>query len=228
MAYTKKYTNQAHRLRKRGESIAAIAQKLQIPKSTVSFWCKDIALSPAQIRALEKKSLHAGHTALRKINEKKRLHRKRRDTEDVSIGACLVKNPTQRELFFLGLGLYWGEGYKKANSEFGFTNSDPKMIRTYIYWLDKTFSIKRDSLILRVGINAQHSHRENEVLTFWSSYTNIPVHQFTKTSFIQTTSKKVFVDDKNYYGTLRIKVRNGKRLKNQVLAAIEYIANLDS
>jgi hypothetical protein len=52
-----------------------------------------------------------------------------------------------RDIYCIGLGLYWGEGYKTGNQEFGFTNSDPKMVCFYIYWLESTFGVKKSELM---------------------------------------------------------------------------------
>jgi len=35
---------------------------------------------------------------------------------------------SDRDIYCIGLGLYWGEGYKQGSQEFGFTNNDPQMI----------------------------------------------------------------------------------------------------
>ena len=48
---------EARKLRRKGESIKVIAKKLQVSPSTVSTWCKDIKLSPIQVRELEKRAI---------------------------------------------------------------------------------------------------------------------------------------------------------------------------
>jgi hypothetical protein len=124
----------------------------------------------------------------------------------------------------VGLGLYWGEGYKKGSQEMGFTNSDPDMIRFYIDWLHASYGIRRSNLILRVSINNQHTFRVTEVEEYWSKVCNIPRNQFTKMSLIKVQSKKHILTT-DHYGTLRIKVRKGTQLRRRVLGSITAIAS---
>lgn len=215
---------QAIKLRKCGESISTIAKILKVSKGTVSYWCKDIPLTPIQKNKLIKKSKHAGRAKLIQINEQKRVERLQKDSLEKQIGAEKVKNYNKRDLLFLGIGLYWGEGYKTPNTEFGFTNSDPHMIQIYMKWLLETFNIKTKDLILRVSINEIHKKRSEDVENFWSRITQIPKSQFTKISLIQTKTKKQYANPEKHYGTLRIKVRRGKNLRNQILGIIEEIS----
>jgi hypothetical protein len=123
----------------------------------------------------------------------------------------------------LGLGLYWGEGYKKGSTELGFTNIDPKVITFYIKWLKQCFGIEKDRFILRVSINATHRQREKEVLQYWSRLLGVPLTQFSKTSFVKTKQKRVYANAKTHYGTLRIKARRGSVIRERILATLQTI-----
>jgi len=52
-----KEKNKAIQLRKSGKSIGEIANQLNVSKSVVSLWCRDIALTKKQIDALHKKMM---------------------------------------------------------------------------------------------------------------------------------------------------------------------------
>ena len=139
------------------------------------------------------------------------------------IGKRDVGKLSKRDIHMVGLGLYWGEGYKKGSQELGFTNSDPALILFYVEWLNRIYNIEPDSLILRVSINMQHKERIKEVVEYWSSLTQIPLSQFTKSSLIKTTSKKVYANTAPHYGTLRIKVRKGTALRRRILGSIRAL-----
>jgi hypothetical protein len=96
------------------------------------------------------------------------------------------------------------------------------MITFYITWLQRSFAIDKDRLILRVSINQLHKSRLRDVEKYWSEITKIPKSQFTKTSLIKAASKKTEYDTK-HYGTLRIKVRRGTMLRHKILGAIAAI-----
>jgi hypothetical protein len=138
-------------------------------------------------------------------------------------GRSDVGQISQRDLFMLGLALYWGEGYKQGSQELGFTNSNAEIIRLYIHWLRQIYGVEKARLILRVSINVSHKHRVQEVTQFWSRIAGVPLSQFTKPSLIQSKSKKVYTNHHEHFGTLRVKVRNGTSLRRQILASIDAL-----
>ena len=47
--------SEAIQLRKTGESIKVIAKKLKVSVGSVSLWCRDVQLTPAQLKELERR-----------------------------------------------------------------------------------------------------------------------------------------------------------------------------
>jgi transcriptional regulator with XRE-family HTH domain len=217
-----KEKNEALSLRKLGYSISDISRKLMISKSTVSIWCRDITLSDKAIARIAKKSKSKSTTALLHYSESVRLRRQINTSESIKSGKQKLGVISDRDIYCIGLGLYWGEGYKRGSQEFGFTNSDANMVLFYLRWLETVFEIKKNDLILRVSINEMHRSRMNEVEQFWSKLTGVPRTQFTKMSLIKMQSKKVYTLTK-HMGTLRIKVRRGTSLRREVLGSLEGI-----
>ena len=210
-------------LRKSGYSIGAIAKKLSVSKSTVSGWCRDIALSEKQILLIAERSKHHATANLLFASEKQRKERQRNTEKMEKMGKREIGKLSLRDIQLIGLGLYWGEGYKKGSQELGFTNSDPAMINFYIEWLEKIYKISKTDLILRVSINNQHSDRTIEVVNYWSTVTNVPYSQFTKTSLLHIHSKKNYENSTTHFGTLRVKVRKGTNLRRRILGSIKAI-----
>jgi len=210
-------------LRVNGHSIGSIAETLSVSKSTVSHWCRNIALTEKQIRVIAERSHHQATESLLRVSERQRLERQRNIVKTTQEGIHDVGKITKRDLHMVGLGLYWGEGYKKGSQELGFTNSDPVMIVFYIEWLQKVYLIKKSDLILRVSINDQHTHRVEKVMKYWSTITKIPLTQFTKVSLIKNTSKKLYQNLDTHFGTLRVKVRRGTALRRRILGSISAL-----
>ena len=210
-------------LRLKGTSIGEIAKRLQVSKSTVSHWCRDIALSDVAIANITKKNESKSTESLLRYTEALRKQRQQNITHDKQLGKEKVGRLSNRDVYLIGLGLYWGEGYKHGSQEFGFTNSDHNMITFYIRWLQVVFNVKLCDLILRVSINNAHESRIFAIEDFWSKLTGVPKNNFTKPSFIKSVSKKVYKDNSNYFGTLRIKVRRGTSMRRQILGAIEVL-----
>ncbi len=189
------------------------------------MWCRDIVLTRAQIRALERKMRERSHYGSLRAGEIKRKVRLQDIQTQGAVGARDVGTLSLRDLHILGLGLYWGEGYKRGNGELGFTNSDPRMILAFILWIQKVYKISRKDLILRVGINAAYKSQQDSAVTYWAKITQTTRSQFTKTSLIQTRLKSFDEDSaKKYFGTLRVKVRRATQLRRRIMGSIEHIA----
>lgn len=215
--------DEAMKLRRSGRSINEIARLLYVSKGTVSYWCRDIALTKKQVESIAMRSNHHATEALLFSAETQRQNRIRDIELQNQQGARDVGNISKRDLQMVGLGLYWGEGYKRGNQELGFTNSDVHMMRFYIQWLSHIYNVERKDLIARVSINAVHAERIADIETYWSETLKIPLSQFTKSSLIKTQSKKLYANTEIHFGTLRIKVRRGTQLRRRILGSIDAL-----
>ena len=217
----------AQKLRKRGLSINEIAQKINISKGTVSVWCRDIPLSHTQIKRLVEKQISGSYEGRLRAVEK---IRQKRQTEVELLrkeGIKEIDKLNKRDLLVAGIAMYWSEGYTApSNYDVGFTNSDPKMILFMLEWFKNCCKISIDRFSLRVGINKIHKKRVKEVEKYWSDLTEIPLLQFNKPSLKKTETKKIYENYNEHFGTLRIKVRKGTRLRRKIDGWIEGISNL--
>lgn len=215
-------------LRKQGLSIKEISEKTGAVKSSVSYWCKDIILTTKQIERLQLKQKTSGLKTITQYTEKLRRDRIIRIKNLTVLGKNDIQQIDDNILLYIGLGLYWAEGYKKGNNEFGFTNSDPYIIKLICKWLMNIYKVSKDDFILRVSINKIHSYRIDAVLKYWSNLIGVPLTQFTKTSLINSFSKKIYSNHNDHHGTLRIKIRRGSNLKLRILGSIQKINELTS
>jgi hypothetical protein len=215
----------AIKMRENGMSLGDISKKLHITKSTLSFWCKNIILTESAITKIKTKGKIKSVRGLLRYSESKRKERIERNILQKQEGAKVLDRLLDRDILMIGLGLYWGEGYKYENSELGFTNSSPQMIRFFFKWL-KLWNVQKDSLIFRLTINEIFRKEENRIKSFWINFLGVKNEQFSKTTFTQTTLKKAsFKNIEKYKGILRVKVRKGTALRNKILGAIEGISN---
>ncbi len=213
-------------LRKGGMSLGDISEKLHITKSTLSFWCKDIILKESAILKIKTKGKIKSIQGLLRYSEFKRKERMERNILQKQEGVTGLGTLSSRDILMIGIGLYWGEGYKYENGEFGFTNSNPYMIRFYFKWL-KIWNVEKDSLIFRLTLNEFFRKEEKNILAFWINFLKIKKEQFSKTTYIKTNLKKASLKNiEKYKGILRVKVRKGTLLRNKILGAIEYISNI--
>lgn len=213
----------SRKLRSSGKSIKDIAQTLGVSSSSVSRWCSDIKLSDQQIKSLENKRRDAGVKALTPWIERNKKQKIFDLREQAKLGTQDLGSISKRDLFVLGLGLYWGEGYKRGSQECGFTNSDPHIIRTVLSWFQICYNIELERISATLTINNLYREKSERIHRYWIRETGIPKNQFMKPTFIDGYggSKK---NPETYVGTLRIKVRRGTSLRRRILASIEALA----
>jgi len=215
-----KEKNKALKLRERGESIKDISKKIGISRSTVSFWCRDVELTPEQLNNLHQKMIRGGYKGRmigaraqyeRRINKIKKYNKE---------GIKEIGKLSDRDLLIAGLALYWGEGSKKRRG-ISLSNSDPRVLQLAIKFFQKIFHVKKNELTGYIGINQIHKNRIEEVEEYWSKVTKIPRNQFTKTTLIKAKNKKNYSNFSIHYGTLTIKVRKSADLYYRVMGLIE-------
>jgi predicted transcriptional regulator len=209
---------QAREMRKKGMSVSEITKHLGVSKSSVSLWCSDIELTQKQISILMARKKDRGLVGRLKGAEVQKQKRLREIKFFQQQGARQLQTITKRDLFFLGLGLYWGEG-NKTDRRLGFCNSDPDAIIVLIRWLE-LFDVSLDQLRFTVGVNEIYRHDIERIHQFWYRVTGAQPKQFTQPSFKRVTNKKVYANPNNHYGTLQVRVENPCKLQRKVLGFI--------
>ncbi len=200
---------QATRLRKLGLSYGEISRKLQVSKSTLSFWLKEVELEPEQ-----KKRLYTKQTFILNSGPQSQKNRRIREVDAIiKSAAAEIETPISLNAYRLfGTALYWAEGSK--SQMFDMTNSDPNLILFWVTWLDKIFKIPAASL--KATLNIYPQQNENDLKRFWSDLTGIPVENFRK-SYVKPLSKN-YKKNNLYYGTIRIGVPKSTNLRHRVYA----------
>lgn len=218
---------EAFKMRRSGASVKEIARNLKVGRSTVSLWVRDIRLSQDQKAKLHARMVAGGHKGRllgAAMNREKRLERIR----NAQVEALkTVRTIRTEDLFFLGLGLYWGEGTKSSSGNLSIVNSDPLIIRAAMEWFRKCLDVSLDRFRPRIFISDVHKGRADDILHFWSKTLNLPLSQFARTIFINR-GKKIYENHKTYYGVLALNVLKGGELRTKILALIERIAAIQS
>lgn len=195
-------------LRLKGLSFGQIQLETGLSKSTISLWTKDIVLSPEQRTALinrAQKALQEGRLKAQTAVKAKKVKQEKFFLEK---GVNEVGELTSREIFLSGIALYWAEGFKnKHEHRLGFCNSDPAMVRFYVNWLEKSLGLSKKDLVARLTLNKSYEYKAEEIEGYWSKAIGIPLSQFTKPFYQNSVWKKQY-NNNNYYGVLRIHVKN--------------------
>jgi len=198
-------------LRRKGKSYREIARDLGVSKGSVSNWCKDLKLSVSAQRLLEKKSNYPRE----KFAEYNRQKSERVKQENETIEKQAIKqihSLSKRELCLIGTALYWGEGWKRQDSQttpcISLGNSDPYMILIFLRFLKEVLDIPKEKIRPSIQI---HKNIERQVaIEFWSNITKIPRSRFRIRSQISRASKGKRPFNSLLYGTLELRVSGRK------------------
>jgi len=171
-------------LRKKGYSYSQIKDKLDISKSTLSGWLSDMPLSEDKIKELRDFNPQRIERYRNTMKNKKEVRLNeiyKKVSEDIG-------KFSEREIFLLGLFLYWGEGTKSANSSTQLTNTNPSMIKFFIKWLELLGVSKKD---LKVKLHIYSDMNIKKSIAFWSKELKIPISQFKKPYIKETSLKNI-------------------------------------
>lgn len=139
--------------------------------------------------------------------------------------AAQIPKLTSDELFYLGLGIYWGEGVKAASSALAVVNSDVRILKIMVEWFKLHFAVTPDDFHPTIFISSTHRRREAKLLTYWSRELKIPKRQFAKTIFLERR-KKVYENHDSYYGVLALRVRRGTDTRYKILALLDRVSEM--
>ena len=203
-----------------GKSYREISRGTSVPLSTVFLWTKDIKQSKTQINANKQKSISAlqnSRILAQKIKKEKYVNN---NLLNQMIGLGHVGSIENHNINAIIAALYWGEGFKK-DSRLGLANSDPQIIRLFIYWLVNIAKIPKENIRLRVGINIIFKDRVDTINQFWSDITNIPISQFQKPFFQNTKITRIYPNSNTYFGVLRIRANGQNDIFQQLLGMVD-------
>ncbi|KOT36992.1 hypothetical protein ADK41_21235 [Streptomyces caelestis] len=202
----------ARELRLQGWTYDRIQAELGCSRSSVSLWVRDLP-KPERKRTPEEAAAIArrGWEAKLRIRDEERQRAKEAAKQAVG-------NLSPRELFLVGVGLYWAEGSKDKpydrRENVTFVNSDPDMIKVFLAWLD-LLGVERERLRFTVMIheNADVAGAER----YWAELVHADRNAFNKTTLKRHNPKTVRknVGD-SYRGCLVIKVLKGADLYRRI------------
>jgi len=176
----------AIKLRKKGWSLNEICKKQNLAKGSVSKWVRDVKLSPAQIEIINKKGRNKKTIEKRRLTRIKNAEQKR---EEIILKADKeIKKLSNRDLFLIGITLYWAEGRKASGGVVQFSNSDPRTIKIMIKFFMEVCGVSptkfRGYIHIHPHLDAKKAER------YWSLVSGIPLNQFYKTYRKQNKSSK--------------------------------------
>ncbi len=211
-------------LRTQGRTYSEILKIIPVAKSTVSIWLRGVGLSSRQKqRITEKRQLGQKRGA-----EAQRNKRIKKQGELINNAQIEVGSLTKRELWLIGIALYWAEGGKEKSSRPGssanFSNSDPRMIALFIRWLKECAGVNDEDIYADLYIHESHIDKVEEVLSEWGRILNRRRSFFRGVYFKRN---KILTKRKNigilYIGLIRVTIRSSSDLNRKITGWIKGI-----
>lgn len=205
---------QAIKLRLSGLSYRTISNQLNVARSTLNGWLKNIILTPNQQQQLLiqwRDGLRRGRIQAAKSHIKIKQDKIRISHIDAKkfLDSINLSKP-KLELFLAGL--YLGDGFKIDN-RLGLGNSNPNIVLLFLTLLRKLYFI--DETRIRAAIFGRHDQNPETLIKYWSSLLNILPNQFHKTQLDIRT--KNIVSNIDYHGVCAVEYHD-TNIQRRILA----------
>ena len=200
-------------LRRLGLSYGEIRRLIDVKKSTLATWCRDIDLSETQKQAiLQRTGSRRGipvDTQWRRREEVKRLQERAREQ-----ARKLLDDP----FWVAGVVLYWAEG-GKTNRRLELAHTEPPALILYRKWAR---DFHHPTAQFRASINLHADNDEGQARQWWANRLGLdPIDDFTK-SFIKPDGTG---HRKNHlpHGTCRLSMRSSTDAWLRTLVWIDVV-----
>jgi len=186
-----------------------IVERLQLPKTTIYYWIKDIPIGRTEKQTERQKIgtrvMQAKYTA------------KREEAYEQGIAELpeLLKEPTFRDFVVL----YIGEGTKRDRNTVALVNSDAKTVKLAYYWMKRLSNNPHFAFRLQYHID----HDVSELKQYWAGILNISPDVITimrKSNSGQLAGRQF----RSVHGLLTVHV-NDTYLRARLQAWMDFIKN---
>lgn len=201
-----KLREKAIALRRRELSYGEIKRQLGVPKSTLSYWLRDFPLDEHRIRELRQRGWRRGEAGREKFRATMRLKREHKEEKIYHREQLKLAGLSRNSLYIAGLMLYLAEGGKTNRARVSFANTDVRIIRFFVYWLHKFFSIPREHVRAQLHLYANMNIPSEE--KYWLDQLGFERGQLYKTQVRSLRPESFSYQDTSRHGTCSIFLPN--------------------
>lgn len=210
-----KEKNLALELRSKGLSYSQIKNRINVSKSTLNLWLKNLPLTKEQIALLRDKN----PARIEKFRNTMQAKRIKEELDSFGKIKSEIGDLTVREKILGGLFLYWGEGTKAARGTVALTNTDPDSLKFFVSWL-RLLGVRVSQM--KVVLHLYSDMNIEKEMQFWSDYLRIPIGQFRKPYIKKTKLADLTYKVSFGHGTCSVLYLN-KDLYLYVMSGIKYL-----
>lgn len=218
----------ATKLRLGGKSYTEISKTLDIPKSTLSGWFNKLVISDSAKKRIENRGRKKAIQVLLKHNKNQTVLAKKRAVNIRKSAKAELVSVSKRDLFLVGISLYWAEGYKRPVVRNGkevthhvvsLTNSDPLLVKYFLKFLREICGVPNE----RIKISLRFFKHQNvrKLTDYWSEETDVLRNNF-RTMLVTASRSSLHIKPFNRlsYGVVQVVVADTK-LFHRIMGYIE-------
>lgn len=206
-------------LRKTGETIPKIAEKIGVSKASVSLWLSGIVLPKKTLRLM---NARAAQNRLLANEARRQITRTKLSNAALDAQTLISEQRINSEMaLILSSLMYWCEGSKSKNdNEFTFTNAEPLTIKGFLALVRKALPLDESRFRVKMHLHAYHNERTQK--QFWSEVTGIPETQFQNTFWKPNSGKNIKQD---YPGCIHVRYHDVLVSRKISAVARSFLAN---
>ena len=178
---------EAFKLRRGGRSYKEISERLNIPKSTLSGWLRDVTWSRKIKKTLSEKAKEQNKIRIRKLNNIRGKNLERLYLKAEKEAKDEFKFFKLFPLFILGLSIYWGEGDRRSKNLVRVSNTDPLMIKLFLKFLTEVCGVKQEQVYASILLYPDLD--EQKCKKFWIKNAGLLEENFNKSILIKGKHK---------------------------------------
>jgi hypothetical protein len=166
---------QAREMRNQGMSITKIASILQVAKSSVSLWVRDISLTSNQVAILQANKGTSGTQNIGSQTNRTHYLELRKMYQEAGRAKAREMHP----LHMAGCMLYWAEGAKRRNIYFA--NSDPNMNVFFMRFLREEMAVQESQFAIYIHCHTSDANEIRVLEDYWMNVLGLSRSNLRKT-----------------------------------------------
>ena len=172
-------------MRQEGKTIPEIASTLNVAKSSVSLWVRDIRLTSEQKSVLE-----STKQQIERLNQaSKQRHEEGMERRYISQQEGRERARQNDPLHEMGCMLYLGEGAKDPRAVV-FVNSDPHMMIFFMRFLRESLKVNDLNLRLRLHCHTSDVQEHQRIKQYWLDLFNLKNDCFHKVNVLKASKTR--------------------------------------
>lgn len=180
-------------------SYSEIKNRLQVSKSTLSYWLKDYPLSTERILELRRFGWSKGEASREKYRVTMMVKKEAKNKKEYLVQKKNLSKLSTQSYYVAGLMLYLAEGAKKKRGTIVLANTDVRVIKFFMGWMEKFLNVKLSDV--RIQLHLYEDMDLAKEKKFWQKSLGLKENQIYKLS-VRTIKKSSFSYSESYrHGT---------------------------